>query len=99
MPCTTQLRIYTVKKGLLEDWAKKWRDLVVPLRLKFGFEIGDAWLDHERSQFIWLISYRGEDTFEEANDRYWTSPEREALGLDPAQYLVDREVRVVKPVQ
>ena len=58
-----------------------------------------AWLDHERSQFIWLISYEGEGSFEEADERYWASPKREVLGLDPGQYLVGREVRVVDPVQ
>ncbi|MBF6289817.1 NIPSNAP family protein [Nocardia cyriacigeorgica] len=99
MPRTTQLRTYTIREGLLDEWAGKWRDLVVPLRLELGFEIGGAWLDRERSQFIWLISFEGEDTFEEANERYWASPKREALGLDPAEYLVGRDVRVVDPVQ
>ncbi len=70
MPRTTQLRTYTIREGLLDEWAVKWRNLVVPLRLELGFEIGGAWVDHERSQFIWLISYEGDDTLEEANKRY-----------------------------
>ena len=45
-----------------------------------------------------LIWYEGEETFEEANQRYWASPEREAMGLDPSEYLVDRDVRVVEQV-
>lgn len=96
MPRTTQLRTYTVREGMLSEWAGKWRDLVVPLRLEFGFEIGGAWLDEERRQFVWLISYEGEDSFEEANSRYWASAGREAMGLNPFDYLVDREVRVVE---
>ncbi|GAA2723994.1 NIPSNAP family protein [Actinocorallia aurantiaca] len=98
MPKTTQLRTYTIREGLLEEWAEKWRELIVPLRLKLGFELPGAWLDHERSRFIWVISYEGEDSFEEANERYWASPEREAMGLDPFAYLVDRDVRVVENV-
>lgn len=43
MPRTTQLRTYTIRDGLLEEWTAKWRDLVVPLRLELGFEIGGAW--------------------------------------------------------
>lgn len=54
---TTQLRIYTIREGLLEEWAARWRELVVPLRLELGFEIGSAWLDRERNQFVWTISY------------------------------------------
>ena len=41
---------------------------------------------------------RGEGTFEEAIQRYRASPERAALGLDPSEYLVDRDVRVVEQV-
>jgi hypothetical protein len=61
---------YTIRPGLFEDWAGKWRDLVVPLRLERGFDTGNAWHDHERSQFLWVIFYKGEDTFEEADERY-----------------------------
>ena len=96
MPRTTQIRTYTIRQGLLEEWARQWRDLVVPLRLTMGFEIEGAWLDHQHSQFIWIISYAGEESFEEANARYWATPERKALGLDPSQYLIDQETREVQ---
>ncbi|MBF6414613.1 NIPSNAP family protein [Nocardia cyriacigeorgica] len=99
MPRTTQLRTYTIREGLLDEWAVRWRGLVVPLRLELGFEIGGAWVDYERSQFIWLTTYEGDDTFEEANKRYWASPRREALRLDPADYLIARDVRAVEAVQ
>jgi hypothetical protein len=29
VPRTTQLRTYTVREGLLDEWAEKWRDLVL----------------------------------------------------------------------
>ncbi|GLZ12522.1 hypothetical protein Acsp04_27570 [Actinomadura sp. NBRC 104425] len=96
MARTTQLRTYTIREGLLDEWAAKWRELIVPLRLEFGFEIGGAWLDHERSQFVWSISYDGPESFEERNKQYWASPKRAAMGLDPADYLVARDVRVVE---
>lgn len=96
MPRTTQIRTYTIRQGLLEEWARQWRDLVAPLRLTMGLEIEGAWLDHERSQFIWIISYAGEDSFAEANARYWAAPERKALGLDPSQYLIDHETQEVQ---
>ncbi|MFD8716558.1 MULTISPECIES: NIPSNAP family protein [Streptomyces] len=83
MPKTTQLRTYTVRDGLLDEWVQRWREEIVPLRLKLGFAIGGAWSDPEHSQFIWLISYDGPETFAERNALYWSSPEREAMGLDP----------------
>ncbi|WP_165989596.1 NIPSNAP family protein [Streptomyces sp. YIM 98790] len=98
MSGTTQLRIYTVKEGMLDEWARRWREEIVPLRLAMGFTIGGAWLDRERSQFIWLISYGGPGSFAERNAQYWASSQREEMRLDPDDYLVRTEERVVEPV-
>jgi hypothetical protein len=37
--------------------------------VEVGVGVGGAWLDHERSQFVWVIFYEGEESFEEANQR------------------------------
>jgi hypothetical protein len=95
---TTELRIYTVKEGLLDEWAGRWREEIVPLRRAMGFGVGDAWLDRDKNQFVWLISYDGPETFEERNAQYWASPERHEMTLDPADYLVATEKRVVEHV-
>ncbi|WP_431954165.1 NIPSNAP family protein [Actinacidiphila sp. bgisy167] len=99
MPKTTQLRTYTVREGLLDEWADRWREEIVPLRLALGFAIGGAWVDRERNQFVWLISYDGPESFAERNAVYWASPERKAMGLDPDDYLVSTEERTVEPVE
>jgi hypothetical protein len=98
MPKTTQLRTYTVRAGLLDEWVERWREEIVPLRLALGFGIGGAWVHRERNQFVWLISYDGPETFAERNALYWSSPEREAMGLDPDGYLVHTEERTVESV-
>ncbi|MEV4092293.1 NIPSNAP family protein [Streptosporangium saharense] len=98
MPVTVQHRTYTIRQGLLDEWAERWRSQIVPLRLEFGFEIRGAWLDHERSQFIWVIAYDGPESFEERNQHYWASPRRAEMDLDPTHYLVGRVVREVSVV-
>ncbi|RBQ21228.1 NIPSNAP family containing protein [Spongiactinospora rosea] len=98
MTRTTQLRVYTVRAGLLDEWADKWRRLVVPLRQQFGFEIQGAWMDRDRNQFFWILSYAGAENFAEINQRYWVSPERERIGLDHREYVVKTEVREVDEV-
>ncbi|MEV7986877.1 NIPSNAP family containing protein [Micromonospora sp. NPDC085948] len=95
---TTQLRIYTVRPGRLDEWVAAWRTLVVPLRRRFGFEISGSWVDVERQQHIWLVSHFGPQSFEEANADYWRSSERVAMGLDPYDYLLSEEIRTVEPV-
>ncbi|MGW5971224.1 NIPSNAP family protein [Streptomyces sp. NPDC055186] len=96
MPRTTQLRTYTVRDGLLDEWVERWRADIVPLRRELGFEIGGAWVDRERNQFVWLISYEGAETFAERNALYWASPERKAMGLDPGDYLLHTDDRTVE---
>jgi ribosomal protein L11 methylase PrmA len=98
MPKTTQLRTYSVREGLLDEWVDRWRSQIVPLRLELGFEIGGAWVDRERNQFIWLISYEGPETFAERNAQYWASSARKAMELDPGDYLVHTDDREVRPV-
>jgi hypothetical protein len=75
------------------------RELIVPLRLEFGFKIHGAWLDRERNQFVWVISYDGPETFAARNDRYWASPKRKQMGLDPKDYLVQTDIREVDTVR
>ncbi|WP_322986047.1 NIPSNAP family protein [Streptomyces sp. S584] len=96
MARTTQLRTYTVRNGLLDDWVQRWKAEIVPLRLELGFTIGGAWVDRERNQFVWLVSYEGPETFAERNAMYWASPARKAMGLDPDDYLVRTDDRTVE---
>jgi hypothetical protein len=96
MPRTTQLRRYTVRPERLDEWVSRWRALVVPLRLEFGFEIHGSWVDRERSEHIWVVSYEGPESFEDRNAAYWASPRREAMALDPSEYLVSEDMRVVE---
>lgn len=98
MAKTTQLRTYTVREGMLDEWVERWRTEIVPLRLELGFAIGGAWVVRERNQFVWLISYDGPETFAERNALYWASPERKAMNLDPDEYLVHTDDCTVETV-
>ena len=95
---TVQIRTYRVREGLLDEWVRAWQTLVVPLRREFGFEVHGSWVDRERAAHIWVISYDGDQSFEEANAAYWASPQRKGLGLDPAAFLLGEEVRTVEQV-
>ncbi|MBN3931680.1 NIPSNAP family protein [Streptomyces verrucosisporus] len=99
MAKTTQLRTYTVRDGMLDEWVERWREEIVPLRLALGFTIDGAWTDRERNRFVWLISYEGPGTFAERNAVYWASPRRKAMGLDPDDYLTHTDDRTVERVR
>jgi hypothetical protein len=82
----------------LDEWVSKWLTLVVPLRRELGFEVLGAWVDRERAQHIWVIAWDGPGSFEDANAAYWASPRRAELGLDPGDFLLDEQMRVVEHV-
>lgn len=78
-----QRRTRTIREGLLEKGAQKWRAQIVPPRLEFGFEIHGARLDHERSRFARLLSYGGPEGFEKRNRQYWASSKRAEMAVEP----------------
>ncbi|GGL15880.1 NIPSNAP family protein [Mangrovihabitans endophyticus] len=95
MPKTTQIRTYDVRPDRLEEWITKFHNLIVPLRHELGFHIDGSWIDYERSQHLWVMTYDGTQTFADANAAYWASPKRAALGIEPSDYLTAEESRTV----
>ena len=80
----TQLRIYTIRQGRMDEFVKVWQEGVVPLRLEQGFRVDGAWVAQERSQFIWLLAYDGPEDWETVDQAYYNSPRRAALNPAPA---------------
>ncbi len=93
----TQLRRYTINRGKMDAFVEAWKTGVVPLRRRAGFRIVGAWVVRERNEFVWLMSYEGDDW--EARDKaYYASPERAKLDPDPAQFIARVEHWFVTPV-
>jgi hypothetical protein len=84
---TSQVRIYTINKGKLNEFVKAWNKGVVPLRLRHGFKIGGAWTVKENNQFVWILTYDDPEDWHTKQEVYYNSPERKALDPDPAQYI------------
>ena len=57
----TELRVFTINKGRLDDFVKAWMAGVYPLRIKRGYRIEGAWVIRERNEFIWVLSHDGDD--------------------------------------
>ena len=84
----TQVRRYEIREGQLDEFVKRWHESVVPLRRSYGFRFDGAWCLEETSEFVWVISYDGEGSLEDADARYYTSVERKDLDPDPAELIV-----------
>ncbi len=92
-----QLRIYRIEAGRLDDFVSAWNRGVEPLRRRFGFT-SQAWTVPQEHLFVWLVTYDGDGTFDDADARYYASPERAALDPDPAAWIEANETRALIPV-
>lgn len=95
---TAQIRMYTVKPGQMDSFIRAWAEGAVPLRARYGFKVDTAWKIEETNQFAWVTSYDGPLSWQDANDKYYSSPERRALDPDPASFLEKVETHLAEPV-
>jgi hypothetical protein len=94
---TTQVRVYRIRPGALEEFEREWREHVVPLRRRFGFEVLGAWTGVEDNTFVWIIRRDGD--FAAADAAYYSSPERAALDPNPARHVVEPRTFLARPVE
>ena len=94
----TQLRIYSINRGALQEFAAEWEKTIKPLRLKLGFSIDGAWTVEATNQFVWIMCYDGPESWETLDQAYFQSPERHAMDPDPARHIARMEHYFIKPV-
>lgn len=97
MAQTWQWRRYTVQEGMLDQFIKEWEEHLVPLRLKFGYQVHQAWRLPEADSLLWLVSYEGPKSWEEVFEEFRTSDDRKAIEPDPARLLVKAEAWIAEP--
>jgi hypothetical protein len=93
-----QLRIYTVKPGMLDSFVSIFRESLAPLHEQYGIRILGAWVNREANEFIWMRAFPDEASIEPMTRTYETSPERTAIGDRPRSHLEKLEVRLVEPM-
>ena len=94
----TQLRLYTINHDSLRQFAKEWKEKVLPLRIEHGFEIHRAWIIEQSNQFAWLISYRGSESWEARERAYYASIERSDMEPNPARLIARSEEYFVEDI-
>ena len=94
----SQLRIYTINKGMMDSWLKVFEERIRPLHEQKGIPIGPTWVNAARTEFIWVRSFDSEDVIAQKEAEYYGSPERKALGDLPGTHIAKTEVRVINPV-
>ena len=53
----SQLRVYTVNRGMMDDWVKHFTQNLVPIQENVGIKIDGMWVNEDKDQFIWIRSF------------------------------------------
>ena len=88
----TQVRIYTINRGMLDSWIKLFNDKIVPTSAKYGVHVVGAWANRPQNEFIWVRKFESEDKLKV----YENSPERAAYTGQTGPHIAKIEVRTVE---
>ena len=88
----TQVRIYTINRGMLDSWIELFNDKIVPTSAKFGVHVVGAWANRPQNEFIWVRQFESEDKLKV----YENSPERATYTGQTGQHIAKIEVRTVE---
>ena len=60
----SQIRIYTINKGEMDNFLKHFKEDIKPLHEKIGIPIVGAWVNRPQNEFIWIRTYRDKTEME-----------------------------------
>ena len=92
----SQLRIYTINRGMMDSWLKLFQEHLKPNHEKYGIRINASWVNADRTEFIWVRSFDSVGDIQAKEAEYYSSPERIALGDQPQTHIAKTEVRIVE---
>ena len=94
-----QLRMYTVNKGMLEDWEDLYKRYEIPGHTTAGIPL--EWLSHdiEEERFVWIRSFKNKWDMEIAQDRFHEGLDWQAIKDRVPTMIAHSEVILMNPVE
>ncbi len=94
----SQLRIYTINRGMMDSWLALFEEHIRPLHQKLGIPVERSWVNADRTEFLWVRTFNSVEEIPEKEAAYFASPERTALGDIPTSHIAKMEVRLIEAV-
>ncbi len=88
---TSQLRTYTINRGMMDQWVKLFTETIVPMQEKHGIKIEGMWVSEDSTQFIWIRSFANSEDVKAKEAAFYGSPEWSAV-MDHARSHIARTV-------
>ena len=94
----SQLRIYTVNRGMMDSWLALFEEHIRPLHQKLGIPVERTWVNADRTEFLFVRTFNSVEEIPEKEAAWSASPERTALGDIPTSHIAKMEVRLIHAV-
>ena len=94
----SQIRTYTINKGMMDSWLELFDKEIRPVHESLGIPIVATWVNADRTDFIWVRSFDSVDEIAGKEAAYFDSPGRKALGSKPTDHIAKMDVKLVEEV-
>jgi len=95
---TVQLRRYELVEGMMDEFLAWWPG-IVGVRAQYGFTVQFAYADRPNNEFVWAVTFDGDEAaFKAAEAVYTSSPERAAVFAGQPTRVAVLHVGIVEQV-
>ncbi len=94
---TSQLRMYTINRGVMDEWVKYFTKTLVPMQEKHDIKIEGMWVSEDRTQFIWIRSFTNLEDVKAKEAAFYGSPEWNAVMDHARSHLARTVVQTMEP--
>lgn len=95
----SQLRIYTINRGMMPAWLECYKNELLPMMKAHGMRIDAAWATSAGTEFIWVRTYNDNEDLAAIEASFYGSPEWLAAREHVASYIAKTEVRLMQPLE
>ena len=90
----SQIRIYTINKGEMDNFLKHFKNEIVPIHERIGVPIVGTWVNRPQNEFIWVRTYKDKSDMETKGKAF--QAEVGAAGIKLGGNVAKMEVREVE---
>jgi NIPSNAP protein len=90
----SQIRIYTINKGEMDNFLKHFKEEITPLHERIGVPIVGTWVNRPQNEFIWVRTYKDKADLEAKSKAF--QAEVAAAGIKLGSNVAKMEVREVE---
>ncbi len=94
---TSQLRMYTINRGMMDEWVKLFTQTLLPMQEKHGIKIEGMWVSEDNTQFIWIRSFTNSEDVKAKEAAFYGSPDWNAVMDHARSHIARMVVQTMEP--